>query len=58
MDKKNNKFIDLIFVLIIISAVIVFVRYIIFFDFIIYNSESSIPETPKDQINETIKIGL
>ena len=58
MDKNNNKFIDLIFVLIIISAIVAFVRYVIFSDFIIYDNESSVPETPKNQTGEIIKIGL
>jgi len=58
MSKNPNKFMYLIFALVIISTVAAFVRYIVFSKFIIYDDESSIPGTPASQIDEIIRIGL
>lgn len=55
---KKDRFLYLVFLLVIISAAISFVRYMVFFDFRVYTDESDISESIPDQFNNVLNNGL
>ena len=56
--KKSNKFLKLLIILLLLSSIIAFFRYIVFNDFMYYTDENTIPTSPLEQTKDVIEKGL